>query len=120
MYPFWWNETITLYRRRRDEDASGKTITTWERETVHNCFWSTTLRQTLNSTELTYQSTFVIRIPSVQCSMINKGDIAVKGAVCNTITSVSDFLKQHPEAFVINTAKDNSKLPHSHYYGSDI
>ena len=119
MYPYWWNDTITLYRRKENKNDSGKTIITWERERLQGCFWSTTHRQALSNTELTYQSTFIIRIPAAQCEPINKGDIAIKGDVEDKIVSVSEILNKYSESFVINTTKDNSRLPESHYYGSD-
>ena len=95
MYRYWWNDTITLYRRKENKNDSGKTLSLHGNVKDYKAVLSTTHRQALSNTELTYQSTFIIRIPAAQCEPINKGDIAIKGDVEDKIVSVSEILNKY-------------------------
>lgn len=122
-YPHWWNETITRYRKTRERDEEGKTKTSWQSEVLRNCFWGETQSHGFRDNTLSTQNTLVVRIPAKECAPLNIGDIVIRGEVYDDIPvngSGTELINKFKGlAFVINTAKDNSKLRNAHYFGGE-
>lgn len=112
-YPHWWNETVTLYRKNQSRGQDGKTVTSWVREVLNGCFFGVTERQVFSGTAIVIQDSFIVRIPA-SYDIFHKGDIVIKG---ETAAEAPD--KNAPNAFVINTVKDNSKMRNAHYFGGE-
>lgn len=114
MYPHWWNEVVTLYRRQRIKGENGKTKITWRREVLEDCFFSVEHKQVFDGAALLSQNNYIIRVPA-RYEIFHKGDIVVKGVVDADISEV----KKMDAAFTINVIKDNSKMSNAHYYGGE-
>jgi hypothetical protein len=124
-----WNESITLYHRSESKGKDGKTVTTWTKTSLSNCFYGRKLRQQLSADmEIVSNNLHVARIPVTSISSgfaIGKGDIIVKGgAVSDTLASNDSgkalLDKYFGSCFMVNVVTDNTKLQHSaHWYASE-
>ena len=123
-----WNEAITLYHRTESKDSNGKTVTTWTKTSLSNCFYGRKLRQKLSADmEIVSNNLNVARIPVTSISSgfsIGKGDIIVKGTVSDTLASNDSGKalrdKYFGSCFMVNVVTDNTKLQRSaHWYASE-
>ena len=123
-----WNESITLYHRTESKDTGGKTVTTWTKTPLSNCFYGRKLRQQLSADlEIVSSNLHIVRIPVTSISSgfaIGKGDIIVKGSVTDTLANNDSGKalrdKYFGSCFMVNAVTDNTKLQHSaHWYVSE-
>lgn len=113
MKPHWWDETLTLYRRQTSKDANGRTVISWKREILHNCFFGVTDKQYFDGAAVIRQPSFICRVPA-SYAIFSRGDIIMRGeATADTPDRAAE------NAFVINIVKDNSKMRNAHYYGGE-
>lgn len=112
--PVFWNDTVTLYRRQTSLDESGKTVVSWTRELLENCFFCLTDKQFFDGQHVIRQPSFIVRIPATY-DIFAKGDIVMKGDI-----EAETPDKTAANAFTINVVHDNTKIAQTaHYYGSD-
>lgn len=123
-----WNESITLYHRTESKDTGGKTVTTWTKTSLSNCFYGRKLRQQLSADlEIVSSNLHIVRIPVTSISSgfaVGKGDIIVKGTVSDTLASNDSGKalrdKYFGSCFMVNAVTDNTKLQRSaHWYASE-
>ena len=114
MYPHWWNDVVTLFRKQETKDEKGKTQITWQRETLEGCFFSVKQKQVFDGMSLLSQNSYIVRIPA-KYGIFHKGDIVVKSVTNAEVSEVKDM----ENAFTINVVKDNSKMRNAHYYGGE-
>ena len=112
MMPEWWSDTLTLYRRVKTV-TDGKTLISWQREVLENCFLGVTKKQFFDGQHIIQQPSFIVRIPATY-DIFAKGDIILKGEIADATPD-----KTSENAFVINVVKDNSKMRNAHYYGGE-
>lgn len=113
MVPHWWDETLTLYRRQATRDANDRTVISWQREVLRNCFFGVTDKQYFDGSAIIRQPSFVVRVPSTY-AIFARGDIVMRGEIAGAMPD-----KAADNAFVINVVKDNSKMRNAHYYGGE-
>lgn len=125
--PSWWNNTITLFHRTEGKDALGKSVVTWHRTVLQNCFYGQKLRQRINGLEIVSSDAHVVRIPAAAVGegfAIGKGDIIVLGDAPEEL-AVNDSGRALKETyaggcFTVSTATDNTRLPRTaHWYASE-
>jgi hypothetical protein len=123
-----WNESITLYHRTESKDNSGKTVTTWTKTSLSNCYYGRKLRQQLSADlEIVSSNLNVARIPVTSISSgfaIGKGDIIVKGTVSDILANNDSGKalrdKYFGSCFMVNAVTDNTKLQRSaHWYATE-
>lgn len=122
--PHWWNQRITLYKKTTSK-IDEKTIVSWNKSWHNNCFYGETKKQILNGTTIQYLSQVFARIPGN--IVLSQGDIIVKGTINDELDEYvagfrsNDLLNKYKgNCFIVNTAKDNTKLKTAHWFGGSL
>lgn len=121
MYPEWWNRTVTLYNKYKDENNKVK----YNRVVVDGCFVSRGTLKQLNGTISINDSSYVCRFRYKDDLKINTGDIIITKVVEDEIdendvnkTSNKLLKKYLDESFVVKNTKINLDIDPKHYYAS--
>lgn len=110
-------EAVTLYHRRTEADAQGRTILAWQRISLDGCSWRHAARYSLSNAH-----EVVCRIPAGQTRPVI-GDVLVLGSVTDEIASaveLAELLEKYreiPGAFRVSAINDNVRegFPLLHY-----
>jgi len=113
-----WDKSITIYHHTESKDVNGKTVTTWTRSQLSNCFYGLKKRQVVDGLALRSNNIHIVRIPASEITeafILSKGDIIVNGHVTDTL-AVNDSgsalrTKYAERCFVVNVWSDNRSLP---------
>lgn len=116
--PRWWNNLITIYHQNVQVDEETKrTVRTWERVCLSECFFGVRDEQSLNGNTLSVANSYTVRIPySGQLCQIVPGDIIVRGHVPDEIADeqgkrTTDLLQKYkPFVFTVRAVSDNTKI----------
>lgn len=123
-----WDKPITVYHRVLSvDDDSGKTVTSWARTDLENCYYGLKARQVVRGTEIGSANLYIVRIPiaSIPADFVmGKGDIVVNGAVTDELPSNDSGsalrAKYAGNCFIVGTYRDNRDLPNTaHLYASE-
>ena len=130
-----FNQSITVYVPFTDPVTR---ITSWYRYKAPRCYYGSSRIQAFADKELYKLNKTLVRIPKrsdfiayknwanipdrVNSFTLDVGCIIVKGDVGDDIpenNSGAELLKKYrPEAFIVNTFKDNTGSPGEHYFAS--
>ena len=123
-----WDKPITVYHRVLSVDGdSGKTVTSWARTELENCYYGLKARQVINGLQIVSSNAHVVRIPISAIPddfALGKGDIVVNGAVTDELPSNDSGsamrAKYAGNCFIVGTYRDNRDLPNTaHLYASE-
>lgn len=117
-----WNDTVTVYHRVVSQDANGRTVTNWTRETASGVFYGLSKRQTVNGSVLTEHDRHICRIPGDQITALGRGDIICRGTVTVSIpqNSSPEKLLTDTEHFTAGVVSDNRQLRQTaHWYAAE-
>ena len=113
-----WDKPITVYHHTESLDVNGKTVTTWTRINLSNCFYGLKKRQVVDGLTLRSDNIHIVRIPASEITdsfILSKGDIIVNGQVTDVLPvndSGSALRTKYAErCFVVNVWADNRSLP---------
>ena len=129
--------TVTLYNKYEDR-STGRTVTSWKRTVLKNCFFGTETARSLNGNILSLADSFVCRIPQSpnytqdyrgerNSFTLRPGDVIVKGAAEDEIKDeqghrIEDLLRKYKDiSFTVKAVSDNTILPYApHYRASGV
>ena len=112
-----WDKPITVFHHT-ESTVNGKTVTTWTRFNLSNCFYGLKKRQVVDGLTLRSDNVHIVRIPAdaiTESFVLSKGDIIVNGRVTDTLPvndSGSALRTKYAErCFVVHIWSDNRSLP---------
>lgn len=126
MIPF-GSETVTLYNRRETKDAvTQRTTVSWVRTVLTGCSWTRRMERVRDGTTVTLVEAITCRIPessayrkpeewdkltnATDLFTLAPGDIIVRGAVTDTVTTATALVDKYKRQGVMTvaSAKDNT------------
>lgn len=127
-----FNNTITVYNKHTDK-SSGKTITTWKRTVLKECFFKAETATQLNGENLSMANSFICRIPEninfteqyngeEDKFTLRPDDIIVKGEVADEIKDVQgqraeNLLQKYKGfCFTVKAVSINTNMPYARHY----
>ena len=127
-----FNKTITLYNKYVDK-SGGKTVTTWKRTVLKECFFGTVTASQLNGENLSMANSFVCRIPEnsdfteyykgeADKFTLKPDDIIVLGEIADEIKDVqgqraADLLEKYKGyCFTVKSVSINTVSPYARHY----
>ena len=117
-----WADSVTVYHRTTSKDTSGRTVTTWTRETAEGVFYGLSKRQVVNGSVLSEHDRHICRIPKDVISDLERGDVICRGLILTEIpqNGSPEKLLTEAEHFTAAVVSDNRQLPNTaHWYAAE-